>query len=85
MDASVASLSRYPFNATARYRCAAGFAMQGGSTVRTCAVSGRWTGTAPRCQREPGPGSESSESTRTQGQLDSWSIVVNTKEERGTD
>jgi len=50
LDETVPSLERYDYNATVRYRCAPGYTMQGGPGVRTCAVSGRWTGDMPRCQ-----------------------------------
>ncbi|XP_037090927.1 uncharacterized protein LOC119111212 [Pollicipes pollicipes] len=50
LDVSVPSLARHPYNATVRYRCSAGYIMQGEPGLRTCAVNGRWSGRMPHCQ-----------------------------------
>ena len=52
LEQGAADRPLHAFNATAQYRCAAGFVMQGGPGRRRCAVTGRWTGAMPRCQRE---------------------------------
>ncbi|XP_043236987.1 uncharacterized protein LOC122389224 [Amphibalanus amphitrite] len=50
LEQAAGSQPLHQFNDTAQYRCHAGFVMQGGPGLRTCAITGRWSGAMPRCQ-----------------------------------
>ena len=44
--------SKFSYNKSVVYSCNRGYNLENGNKIRTCLMSGHWSGKAPSCQRE---------------------------------